>query len=83
MASKRDKNAPEWRVTARFARGQRGSVAAEYVIMLAVIGAMLAVGAMGLGSAISGAMGKHQKCMENAKDAPQGKDNPCANNADK
>ena len=83
MAPKWDENAPKERVSARFARGQRGSVAAEYVIMLAVMGALIAVGAMGLGNAINGAIIKHQKCMENAKDAPPGKDNPCAKAPDK
>ena len=80
MASKRDQNAPERRVRVRFARGQRGSVAAEYVMILAVVGLMIAIAAMGLGSAISDAFYKSKKCMEDAIDGPGGgRDNPCSN----
>lgn len=80
MASKRDQNAPERRVSARFARGRRGSVAAEYVMILAVVGMMIAVGAMGLSNAIADAFYKSKKCMEDAMDGPGGgRENPCSN----
>ena len=83
MASKRNANAPKERVRVRFARGQRGSVAAEYVIMLAIMGALIAVGALGLGNAISAAMGRSAKCMEKSYDGPLGRENPCAKAPDK
>lgn len=79
MASNCDDNAPAGRVRFRFARGQRGAVAAEYVILLAVMGMMIAVGAMGLGNAISSAFTKSSKCMEKTYDGDMGRDNPCSN----
>lgn len=47
----------------RFCNDESGAAAAEYVLILAIIGAALAVAAVALGGAISNAMNATTNCI--------------------
>jgi pilus assembly protein Flp/PilA len=49
-----------------FLRDESGASAAEYALILAIVGAGIAVAAIALGESISGAMDKAGDCIENA-----------------
>lgn len=46
-----------------FLRDDSGASAAEYALILAIVGTGIAFAAFGLGNAISGAMNKATKCI--------------------
>ena len=46
-----------------FLRDESGASAAEYALILAIVGTGIAVAAWGLGGAISGAMGEATTCI--------------------
>jgi pilus assembly protein Flp/PilA len=46
-------------------RDDRGASAAEYALILAIIGSVIAIAAVGLGGAISNAMNDASKCINN------------------
>lgn len=47
-----------------------GASAAEYALILAIIGAAIAVAAVGLGGAISGAMNNAASCIKDSDNCP-------------
>ena len=47
-----------------FLRDESGASAAEYALILAIVGTGIAFAAFSLGGAISGAMGEAQDCIE-------------------
>lgn len=51
-----------------FARNESGASAAEYALILAIVGTGIALAAWGLGDAIGGALGDAESCIENAAD---------------
>ena len=46
-------------------RNKRGASAAEYALILAIIGAVIAIAALGLADAIGNAMNDTASCIEN------------------
>ncbi|PCI33581.1 MAG: Flp family type IVb pilin [Alphaproteobacteria bacterium] len=44
-------------------KSERGAAAAEYALILAIIGSVIAIAALGLGTAIGGAMDDAVKCV--------------------
>ena len=46
-------------------RNKRGASAAEYALILAIIGAVIAIAALGLAGAIGNAMNDTASCIEN------------------
>jgi pilus assembly protein Flp/PilA len=48
-----------------FLRDESGASAAEYALILAIVGAGIAVAAIGLGTAIKGAMSDASDCITN------------------
>lgn len=46
-----------------FARDESGAAAAEYALILAIVGTGIALAAFNLGGAISGAMNKAKNCI--------------------
>ena len=46
-------------------RNKRGASAAEYALILAIIGAVIAIAALGLADAIGNAMNTTADCIEN------------------
>jgi len=44
---------------------QSGASAAEYALILAIIGGAIALAAIGLGSAVSGSMNRAASCVKN------------------
>lgn len=48
-----------------FVRDESGASAAEYALILAIVGTGIALAAWNLGGAISGAMSDATKCIEN------------------
>lgn len=49
-----------------FLRDESGASAAEYALILAIVGAGIALAAFGLGESISGAMNSASTCIDNA-----------------
>lgn len=49
----------------RMLRDDRGASAAEYALILAIIGAVIAIAALGLSTAIGNAMSDTASCIEN------------------
>lgn len=47
-------------------RSKRGASAAEYALILAIIGAVIALAALGLADAIGGAMNNTADCIESS-----------------
>jgi pilus assembly protein Flp/PilA len=45
-------------------RDESGAAAAEYALILAIVGAAIAVAALGLGNAVSGAMNRASSCIK-------------------
>jgi pilus assembly protein Flp/PilA len=54
---------------ALFLRDESGASAAEYALILAIIGSGIAVAAIALGGSISGAMTTAQTCLDNPSSA--------------
>lgn len=50
-------------------RDDRGASAAEYALILAIIGAVIAIAAIGLADSISGAMNNASECIDAGEDA--------------
>lgn len=48
-----------------FVRDESGASAAEYALILAIVGTGIALAAFNLGEAISGAMSEAEACIEN------------------
>jgi len=48
---------------ASFLKDDSGASAAEYALILAIVGSTIAVAALGLGNAISGAMNSASNCI--------------------
>lgn len=48
-----------------FLRDDSGASAAEYALILAVVGSVIAIAALGLAGAIGGAMDKTKNCIAN------------------
>ena len=46
-------------------RNKRGASAAEYALILAIIGAVIAIAALGLADAIGNAIGETAACIDN------------------
>jgi pilus assembly protein Flp/PilA len=55
-------------------RDESGASAAEYALILAIVGSAIAFAAVALGSSISSSMGKAKNCIDNPPTAPGG---PC------
>ena len=53
----------------RFMKDESGASAAEYALILAIVGAAIAVAALTLGSAIANAMNGATACINNANDS--------------
>jgi pilus assembly protein Flp/PilA len=53
-----------------FVRDESGAAAAEYALILAIIGAGIAAAAFTLGGAISNAMGHATTCVNNSATTP-------------
>jgi pilus assembly protein Flp/PilA len=53
----------------RFWNDDSGASAAEYALILAIIGAAIAIAAIALGGAIANAMNDARLCIEQAEDA--------------
>ena len=53
----------------RMLKDDSGASAAEYALILAIIGTAIAVAAIGLGNAVAGAMNKASKCVSSASQA--------------
>lgn len=49
-----------------FVRDESGASAAEYALILAIVGTGIALAAFSLGEAITGAMNDAEACIENA-----------------
>ena len=52
-------------------RDDSGAAAAEYALILAIVGAGIALAAFNLGTAIKGAMNSAAACMTNVQAAPK------------
>jgi len=50
---------------ASFLKDDSGASAAEYALILAIVGSAIAVAALGLGNAISGALDNASNCINN------------------
>ena len=53
----------------RFWNDDSGASAAEYALILAIIGAAIAIAAIALGGAIADAMNEARECIQQAEDA--------------
>jgi pilus assembly protein Flp/PilA len=53
----------------RMLKDDSGASAAEYALILAIIGTAIAVAALGLGNAVAGAMNKATKCVSSGSAA--------------
>lgn len=49
----------------RMLKDQSGASAAEYALILAIVGGAIALAAIGLGNAVSGSMNRASKCVSN------------------
>ena len=49
----------------RMLKDQSGASAAEYALILAIIGGAIALAAIGLGNAVSGSMNRASNCVSN------------------
>ena len=50
-------------------RDESGAAAAEYALILAIVGAAIAVAAIGLGSAVANSMNRASNCIKGASTA--------------